>query len=207
MSASPHARPGPRHARRKVHGAHAKGWVLRWARPKDSAAAGSGRRVGLTRLVPALLVALALALGAFAETAYAYFSASATGVGHGKVVELQAVGVLSATGMPTSDLFPGGKANLRVTIHNPNGFSVTIVAVAQDTTTALGVTGGNGCTGTNAEVTVPTNTSPTGTPTLSLPADTTKTLTIETGVTMGTTSPSGCQTASFQIPLTVTVRS
>lgn len=191
-----HAKPKALHERpRALHAAPPTPWTLH--------AAGRPRR--LWRFPIALSVALIVVL-AVGGAAYGYFAASGSGTGTASA-EIQPVSVLPATGTPSNDLYPGGTANLRVTIDNTNGFAVTIVAIAQDTTTALGVTGGNGCTKTNAEVSVPTNTSPTGTPTLVLAGHTTKSLTIVTGATMGTTSATGCQTASFHIPLTVTVRS
>ena len=151
------------------------------------------------RLVPVLLASLTLALGAFAGTAYAYFSATGSGTGRAKVGAITAVTVLPATGSPTTSLFPGQPATLRLTLRNPNPVTLIVTGISQHGT--VGITGTAACTEANAGVSVPTEIS------LGITlAPGTHSFTIPTGAQMATASASACQGASFHIPVTVTVK-
>ena len=149
--------------------------------------------------MPVVVGAATLGVGACAGTAYAVFTATATGTADTSVGTLHAVVVLPATGNPATSLFPGTSAPLRLTLTNPNSHAVIITAIAQDG--AVVVVGGTGCTSANAGVSVPTQSSLSITLTPG-----THSFTLPTGASMATTSNSGCQGASFQIPVTVTVR-
>lgn len=157
------------------------------------------RRFGVLGLTPVLVAAATLGVGACAGTAYAVFTATATGTGNATVGVLTAVRVVPATGTPAASLFPGQSAPLRLTLTNPNPRAVTVIAVAQEGTVA--VVGGTGCTAADAGVSVPTESSLSITLTPG-----TDSFTLATGASMATTSASGCQGASFQVPLTVKVR-
>ena len=149
--------------------------------------------------MPALVVALTLVLGAFAGTAYAYFSATGSGTGKARVGAITAVTVLPATGSPSTSLFPGQSATLRLTLNNPNPVTLIVTGISQDG--AVGVTGTAACTQANAGVSVPTEIS------LGITlAPGTHSFTIPTGAQMATASASACQGASFHIPVTVTVK-
>lgn len=159
--------------------------------------------------------ALALAIAAFAVligvgegVAYAFFS---TGSGSGSATSgtLRQVSVLSAAASPSMALLPGGTADLALTLDNQNSFPVTITGIAQDG--PVTVTGGSGCTsdsgtwpdGTlgNSGVSVPTQAG------LDIVvARGTHNVDVPSGVSMGTGSYTGCQGASFEIPVTVTAR-
>ena len=169
-------------------------------RTSDGTKPRARTRIGV-RLTPVLIAALTLALGVFGGTAYAYFAVTGSGTGQANVSTLSAVVVLHATGTPATSLFPGQSANLRLTLTNPNPHPVTVAGITQDGPVA--VVGGTGCTSTNSGVSVPTKSSLT-TVTLS-PG--THSFTLATGASMATTSPTGCQGASFQVPVTVTVKS
>lgn len=90
-------------------------------------------RLGLTRflgsrrgkLVVALLAALAVAAGAAA-----YFSSTGSGSGSVQAGTSQAVSITA--GSPTSSLYPGGSADVRATISNPNSVQVRITSLALD---------------------------------------------------------------------------
>jgi len=159
------------------------------------------------RLVPLLVAVLVLDLGSSAGTAYAYFSASGTGSGHAKVSALQPVVVEQATVAP-GFLFPGGKAGLSLKLTNPNHSALKLVGVSEVGTTVTVTPATTSCTGMSAGVSVP-STVASGLTSYTIKPHTTgvTTLTVATGATMTTASPSVCQTKAFHIKVTVTVRS
>lgn len=156
------------------------------------------RRWRRSLVVFGAVVALVLGLGGGA--AFAYFTSTSSGTGHATVGTVHGVTVVAATGTPNSLLQPGDKADLTLTLDNPNNsFSVTIVTIAQNGTVT--VTGGNDCTASNADVSVLSLT----TLSVSVPSGTTEVVHIANAATMGATSASGCQRATFHIPVTITV--
>lgn len=146
----------------------------------------------------ALLVAFA-ALLITAASVLAYLRASGLGSGSASVGSAQAVTVQAvASGTPASVLVPGGSADLLIQISNPNDFNVTLTGVAQNG--ALSVVGGTSCTVSTSKVSVPTQAA------LSITvAPGTHVVHVPSGVSMAIPSASGCQGASFDIPVTVTV--
>lgn len=174
-------------------------------------------RVGPLRLAPVLVAAVTLAVGVLGGTAYAYFSATASGTGSVGVGRLQGVSVEPATATVTSSLFPGKTGTLVLELTNPNAFAVTVVGVAQHgpvtVTTTTG--GGPGCTsdtgtwpsitkGTSGVSVTPGLTSGLD---LRLAGASVTTVTVVGGATMATSSNTTCQGASFHIPVIVAVRS
>ena len=165
------------------------------------------RRLGPLRLVPAVVAFTTLALGLFAGTAYAYFSATGSGTGQVSVGHLQAVVVEPTTATVTTMLFPGGTGTLELSLTNPNTFSVTLVGVTQDgPVTVTG--GGSGCTSGTAATPGTSGVSVGGSLTTGL-NDTLppgpSSLTFANGASMATSSNSTCQGATFHIPVTVMV--
>jgi hypothetical protein len=143
-------------------------------------------------------VAVAIAIGLVAGAAYAFVKSTGSGSNAGKVGHLTAIVVEHATGTPASRLFPGSNAGLALTITNPNTASVTITGIAADGTVTA--SGGTGCTSSNAAVTVRTLTG------LNVAlAHGTHSVTIATGAAMGSGAVTGCQGATFHLPVTVTV--
>ena len=151
--------------------------------------------------IRALTAALIAALGLFGGTAYAYMSSSGSGSGsgHATIATLKSV-IITASATPTNTLLPGGKADLALTVTNPNGFPVTVTALTAGSE-SITVTGAVGCTATDATVGV--------TPKIGLAMTLTpgsNAVNVTTGATMGTSSASACQHATFHIPVTLTVR-
>jgi hypothetical protein len=142
--------------------------------------------------------AAALSIGVMVGTAYAFVSASGSGHGTGKIGSLQTIVIEHATGTPSTNLFPGSNAGLALTLTNPNSVTVTVTGIAQHGTPT--VVGGTGCTAANAAATVRTLTNLN----LSL-APGSHSLTVAAGAAMGTGSVTGCQSATFHFPVTVTV--
>jgi hypothetical protein len=120
--------------------------------------------------------------------------------------------VAATSGSALSTLIPGGTADPRVQLNNPNSFSVTIVGISQNG--PVTVLGGAGCTsdsGTwpsltlgNSGVSVPTQTGLNITVTAG--PITNVVVHVANGASMNTASASGCQGATFQIPVTLTVQ-
>ncbi len=159
------------------------------------------------RSLVALLVA-AVALALVGSPAFAFFTGSGSGAGGGATGTLQPVTVVAATvGSPSSALLPGSNADLLLRLTNPNSYSVVLVSVAQ----AGGVTvvGGTGCTSDPGwPATLGTSGVSVNTVTglsVTLPAGTTD-VQVAAGSAMSTASVSGCQGATFQVPVTVGVR-
>lgn len=149
------------------------------------------------RLVVSLAVAVLLV--ALADRGFAFWQSGGSGTGTAATGTPQPVTVRAATGTPSSKLLPGSSADLVVRIDNPNAYSVTIVGIAQNGT--LTVSGGTSCTAANAGVSVPAQSG------LSLTVGTgTSVVHIPAGAAMGTGSDSGCQGASFRVPIMVTVQ-
>jgi hypothetical protein len=146
--------------------------------------------------VAAIVAAVVLGVGAV----FAYFEATGHGTGSASdgtapTITIQAV----ASGSPTSTLLPGSTADLLVQVQNPSSFTLTIVGIAQNGTATP--EGGSGCTSSNDGVSVPAETG------LSMSlAPGTSVLHFSGAAAMSLTSYSGCQGASFDIPVTLTVQ-
>jgi hypothetical protein len=141
---------------------------------------------------------VALVVGLGAGTAFAYFTGLGSGSGAASVGTVQSVTVLPATGTVTNLLYPGASGDLLVELDNPNSYPVTIVGITGNGT----VTGSNGVgTCTTTGVTVPTQTGLS----VTVASGSNVSVVIPDGVSMGTSSDSGCQGATFQVPVTITV--
>lgn len=147
----------------------------------------------------ALGTIIALVLGLGAGAAYGYFLGAGSGSGAATIGDDPPVSVVAASGTVTDTLSPGSSGDLLIDVDNPNSFSVEIVTV----TGAGAVTGSGGIgTCTDTGVTVPTQT---GLSVTVAPGDNVA-VQIPNGVSMGATSDSGCQGATFHVPVTITVR-
>jgi hypothetical protein len=152
-----------------------------------------------------LLLAFASATvvaGALAGGAYAYWSSHGSGSGTVSVGAPLSVTVEAASGTPSSTLLPSGTADLLVQVTNPNAYPVTIVRISQNLSGTVSVNGGTGCTAPNAGVSVPTQVGLT----VSVAPGPSVVVHIPGGASMTSGSASGCQGASFQIPVTLTVQ-
>ena len=149
-----------------------------------------------SRLVLAAAVVVLLGLGG---AAFAYFTSTGHGSGAATdgtatTVTVQAV----ASGSPSSTLVPGGSADLIVQVQNPGSVTVRITGISQNG--AATPVGGSGCTSSNDGVTV---SSETGLSILVAPG--TQVVHVAGAASMTSGSASGCQGASFDIPVTLTV--
>ncbi|MFC7486165.1 hypothetical protein ACOCJ7_13025 [Knoellia sp. CPCC 206453] len=75
----------------------------------------------------ALLLGLAVLFIAGAGAAFAFWSASGSGSGAGRTAKVMPVTL--SPGLPNADLVPGGRADILLTMTNPNASSVRVEAL------------------------------------------------------------------------------
>jgi hypothetical protein len=149
---------------------------------------------------------LALALVALvvigAGAAYAYFRSSGSGAGTATTsAGGQTVAVVTATATVSTRLLPGSSGDVTLNVNNPNTFAVTLATV-NGGPAAISVTGGAGCTLANSGVTF-NNQSGLN---VAVPANSSSLVVHLPGAaSMSASSASGCQGATFNIPVSITV--
>jgi len=164
----------------------------------DDPASRRERRRRRARHLLAAFVLVSVMSGA-GGAAYAYFTTVGSGHGSATVGTTLGVTVEAATGTVSSKLIPGTSADLPLTLTNPNAFAVRITSIQQNgSVTAVGGLG----TCTTSGVSVPTNNSLS----VALASGSHVAVHVPNGAQMSTASDSGCQGASFQIPVLITVR-
>jgi hypothetical protein len=151
------------------------------------------------RLVSVLVgLAVALGIGLTGGAVFADFSAHGSGSAVGVVGVPRPVTLDAAFGAVTKGLAPGGTSDLVLTLANPNPFALTVTGVQQRD--PVNVVGGDGCTTANAGVSILPQTN------LSITiASGVHSVTVPAGAAMSSSSASGCQGASFEFPVLVTV--
>jgi hypothetical protein len=156
-----------------------------------------GRSMSAKRgFVAALSVVGVLALGG---AAWAYFRSSGSGNGHGTTGTMSTVILNAVAGTPSAALYPGGTGDVSIEVNNPNDYAVTLVSVTGNGTITPDA-GHAGCTTTGVTFANQTGLS------TSIPASATNYQVHFSGaVSMSASSSSGCQGASFSIPVTITV--
>lgn len=165
------------------------------------------------RAIAGLGTVVILTLGAGAGVAYARWTSHGAGSAVATVGTTSTVQVIAIAGgnNPSSTLVPGGSADLVLEFNNPNAIPVTIVGIVKNGN--VSVSGGTGpgtpCTGGSSGNTGVDVTSSV----LSVPIAVGNNVVVHidtahggiNGATMTTGSASGCQGATFKIPVTVTV--
>jgi hypothetical protein len=152
------------------------------------------------RVVAAVVGAILLVLGIGSGVAYAYWSASGQGSGATSAGTLQPVTVTALVGgdTPSSSLLPGTSADVVLRIDNPNAFTVTLVSVAPNG--AVTADGSHpGCTTTGVTFTNQTGLAST------IAASGTTLVHLSNAASMSSSSSSGCQGATFSVPVAITV--
>ena len=153
-----------------------------------------------SRRVPLLVGAVvSLVVGLGAGSAFAYFGRPMHDRGAAGAGMARSIAVVQSTGTVANKLYPGARADLVVEIDNPNNFSVDIVTVAPSgpVTSSGGI---GSCTTTG--VTVPTQKGLS----ITVVPGSDVVVHIPDGVSMGPTSSSGCQGATFTVPVSLTVQ-
>ncbi|HSK60435.1 MAG TPA: hypothetical protein VK935_15430 [Actinomycetospora sp.] len=96
-------------------------------------------------------------------------------------------------------LYPDSSGDVKITVNNPNTYPVTLTSV-----TANGAPTASGGTGTCSTTGVTLTGGSSGT---TIPANGSATLTLTNAVSMSSASDTGCQNATFTIPVTVVITS
>lgn len=142
--------------------------------------------------------ALAVAFGAGVAGAYYRSAVRETGTGTATPVAADPF-TLTATGAVGTGLFPGGPgADVTVTITNPYTRPITVSTVAAAGVVSATPVAGRTCATHAVAVAAPTSGLP-----VTVPASSSRTVTLSGAVTMGTTAESGCQGATFSVPFQV----
>jgi hypothetical protein len=152
-----------------------------------------------SRRVPLLVGAVvALVVGLGAGSAFAYFARPMHNHGAAGASMARSITVVQSTGTVARTLYPGASADLIVQIDNPNDLPVDIVTVVGNgPVTSSGGIGSCVTTG----VTVPTQKGLS----IAVAPGSDVVVHIPDGVAMGSTSSSGCQGATFNVPVALTV--
>jgi hypothetical protein len=133
-------------------------------------------------------------------SAYAYWTGIGSGSGSASTGTAQTVTLLPATATVTTPLVPGGTGDLLLRFSNPNAYDVTLISV-QQAPGSVGVVNPSGTCSTTG-VTVPTSSALA----VTVASGASVAVSVPNAAAMSTASDSGCQGASFQIPVTVAVR-
>jgi hypothetical protein len=156
-----------------------------------------GRRI--TRRSVVAFAAVLFALSISGGAAYGSFTSTGSGHGSGSTGSMAVVTIAAISGeTPATALQPGSTGEVIVKVTNPNTYPVHVVSVVA--AGAVTVTGGSGCTLANSGVAF---TDQTGLSVL-ISASATLLVRLPGVVAMSTASVSGCQGATFNIPVTVT---
>ncbi len=147
-----------------------------------------------------LWFAIVAVVCALSGAAAAYYSARASSSTVVNVGSAKAVTVVAATGTPTTSLYPGGVGDVTLTVDNPNDFALRIIALGPSPTAAVTASGGTGpCTVTGVSVASLTGLD------IAVPPGAGDVIDVPGAVAMGTDSDSGCQGATFSVPVSLTV--
>jgi hypothetical protein len=159
----------------------------------------SGRLAARTA---AATVTLCLATGA--GGAYAYWATVGAGSGAAANGTMATVTVeaLVAGDSPQNTLVPGGTADVAVRALNPNGHAVQVYAI-RGNGAATADANHPGCTITGVTFVEPA--APLA-PTVSIPANSSVLITLPGAATLSAASLSGCQGATFSLPVTLEAR-
>ena len=155
------------------------------------------RTIGGPPRVVAALVAVSGVFGASAV--YARFGSTGSGTGAATTGTLLTVTVDAFVGgdANTTTLFPGGSSDVIIRVNNPNAFNVTLFSIAGNG----GITGVGGigtCSTTGVTFNPPSSPNLTVTPGSTL-------FHLGGAASMDATSDTGCQGATFHIPVTIVV--
>lgn len=150
----------------------------------------------------AATVALCIATGA--GGAYAYWATAGAGSGSATngTMETVTVQALVAGDGPQGTLVPGGTADVAVRAFNPNASAVQVYAI-RGNGAATADANHPGCTTTGVAFVDPA--APLA-PTVTIPANSSVLITLPGAAAMSMASSSGCQGATFSLPVTLEAR-
>jgi hypothetical protein len=143
------------------------------------------------------LALVCLLLGTLSGTAGAYWNTHGFGSASASTGTMAAVSVIAFTGgdAPSSSLLPGGSSDVVLRINNTNSYAVTLAAISLNG--PISATGGIGtCSIPGVSANFPSS------PSITVPAGSTL-IHLSGAAAMSAGSPSGCQGATFGIPVIV----
>jgi hypothetical protein len=153
------------------------------------------------------------AVAGVSGVSFAYWHSTGQGSGAASIGSMQTVTIeaLVTADSPTERLYPGGPArDVTIKVKNPNAFTVDVFSIATNGGTVTADSGHSSCSNTGVSFSftnmslITQGTNPTPNKTLS--GNSTVTLLHLPGAaTLSMTSDSGCQGATFSIPVTLTV--
>ncbi len=145
------------------------------------------------------IVTAAATVGVVAgATAFAWWSTTGAATGSASTGAVVSLTTTASTPSGTT-LLPGGSAPLVLTVTNPNPMAVVVTSVQLDTTRSVTASGATGsCTSPPLSVAAATS--------VTLGPGATTTVTVPTAVSLGASAASGCQGATFTIPVTLSGR-
>jgi hypothetical protein len=154
------------------------------------------------KAIVAVITMLVVAGGALA-----YFTASGTGSGSASSGSTAQVELSAST--PTTQLYPGGTSDVKLTVHNPNAFQVKIGRLSLNTaqgTSGFSVDAGHsGCDVSTLSFTAALGTQNNGGSGWDVPPSASAfPIDLVNAVTMGTSAANACQGASFTVYLQAT---
>ncbi|MEV0717378.1 hypothetical protein [Asanoa sp. NPDC050611] len=142
----------------------------------------------------AVITLVAVIVAGIASVAWAAWSVTGTGTATVSAAEVTA---LQATARPTGSLFPGGSADIEVSVTNPNEFAIEVQSFASDPRIVVDEAHAGGCAA--AHVKLKANKKPISE---RVEADGgTQTFVVKDAVEMAYNAPQACQGASFEITL------
>jgi hypothetical protein len=147
--------------------------------------------------IPKALVAVGVVAGAAFATNVAFAAWTANGTGSGSATSTSSIGVSTVAATPTAQLFPGGSADLKITIKNDNGYPVRVTQItgSGSITSTIACDLSNGVSYTNQ------------TGTWDVAANGTGTFTLANAVHMSNASVDACQNVTFTVPVSLTAAS
>jgi hypothetical protein len=159
-------------------------------------------RLGLGRSWIRRVAILAAIIGTIigSGVAYAYWTTAGTGSGTAKAATAAPLSTVAAVASTTGLLYPGATGDLQVTFVNPNPFAVTVTSLSSGTG-AVTAPGAFSCITTGVSLVQQSNLS------ILVGANGQATAIITGAVRMDTSSDSGCQGATFAVPISFTAQS
>jgi hypothetical protein len=149
--------------------------------------------VGVTGVAVAVLLGAGLASAAWLSTG------GGTATSRAGQAQPPTTTTVAGTAVTANLLYPGSSGDVKITVNNPNTYPVTVTSVSPNgAPTAAGGTGSCGTTGVGLTTVSPGTT---------VPANGSATLTLAGAASMTSASETGCQNATFTIPVTVAITS
>ncbi|GLZ47106.1 hypothetical protein Acsp06_32910 [Actinomycetospora sp. NBRC 106375] len=149
--------------------------------------------VGVTGVVVAVLLGAGLASAAWLS------SGGGTATSRAGQAQAPTTTTVAGSAITANLLYPGSSGDVKVTVNNPNTYPVTVTSVSPNgSPTAAG--GSGTCATTGVTLT-------TASPGTAIPANGSTTLTLAGAASMTSASETGCQNATFTIPVTVAITS